>query len=678
MSARTADAALPPAGLAAAALLFWGVLTGRLVLGAGLALLIEGRRVVRFRWETSEPLLARIWQSCIILFAVTVIVTLIRYGAARAGYEAFEWLAVVTSPIVLAQVYGTQTGIPVRVLTAVGFRRHAAVAAAGAGSRRVNLEYPYIATVLVAASAVKPGGPLFYAGVAALLGWAMLKNPARPRLNLAVTALAACVVAAAGYAGHIGLHNLHLAIEDRFVYGAGGRPDLGVDSSVTRIGTVGELKLSPAVAWRLREQHGRAPAYLRHASFNIWRRGMWMNIGALAFAPAQQGPGDRDDWRLSPPRPGAQAARLGLCGTGAGDPTYLPLPDTVLALCRLPAKSVARNGLAAVKVAGAPARLDFEVDYEAGLAGDTPPAKEDLDVPKLERAALQRVVERLDLAGAAPARALTRLSAFFAKHFRYSRYLAIDGLQDERAQSALQQFLEHDRRGHCEYFATATVLLLRQAGIPARYVTGYCVTEYDRRRQEYLIRGLHAHAWAQAWLDGAWHYVDTTPGNWLAVENEALPLLQPLRDWFQRVPFAIGRWRERPVGRAVTTAARWGALPLLLVYLWVRLFRGQRTRRVRARLPAALELRRPGMDSEWFRLEQDLVAALDARPRGEPVRVWWSRVGRRLSGALPAHVEQALTLHYRLRFDPGGLEPDDRRRLKTLADEARRALRLTR
>ena len=45
--------------------------------------------------------------------------------------------------------------------------------------------------------------------------------------------------------------------------------------------------------------------------------------------------------------------------------------------------------------------------------------------------------------------------------------------------SALDDFLNRSRAGHCEYFATATVLLLRAAGIPARYATGYSVQEVE-------------------------------------------------------------------------------------------------------------------------------------------------------------------------------------------------------
>ena len=52
------------------------------------------------------------------------------------------------------------------------------------------------------------------------------------------------------------------------------------------------------------------------------------------------------------------------------------------------------------------------------------------------------------------------------------------------------------KAGHCEYFATATVLLLREVGVRARYVTGYAVPESAREGDNYIIRERHAHAWA--------------------------------------------------------------------------------------------------------------------------------------------------------------------------------------
>lgn len=65
----------------------------------------------------------------------------------------------------------------------------------------------------------------------------------------------------------------------------------------------------------------------------------------------------------------------------------------------------------------------------------------------------------------------------------------------------LEQFLSIDRRGHCQYFASSLVMMLRSQGIPARIVVGYRTEEYNELGQYYVARQLHAHAWVEALLD---------------------------------------------------------------------------------------------------------------------------------------------------------------------------------
>lgn len=69
---------------------------------------------------------------------------------------------------------------------------------------------------------------------------------------------------------------------------------------------------------------------------------------------------------------------------------------------------------------------------------------------------------------------------------------------------------EGERRGHCQYFATAAVLLLRRAGHVARCVVGFASNEFDDRGV--VFRGLHAHAWTELVnAQGRWQRFDPTP-----------------------------------------------------------------------------------------------------------------------------------------------------------------------
>ena len=75
----------------------------------------------------------------------------------------------------------------------------------------------------------------------------------------------------------------------------------------------------------------------------------------------------------------------------------------------------------------------------------------------------------------------------------------------------VDMFMFDEQRGFCEHYASAFVVLLRAAGIPARVVTGYQGGEINTRGGGYMIvRQSDAHAWAEALLDGQWQRFDPT------------------------------------------------------------------------------------------------------------------------------------------------------------------------
>ena len=78
----------------------------------------------------------------------------------------------------------------------------------------------------------------------------------------------------------------------------------------------------------------------------------------------------------------------------------------------------------------------------------------------------------------------------------------------------LDQFLFDGKQGHCEYFATAMTVILREMEIPSRLVTGFIGGEYNRIGEYYLIRENDAHAWVEVFFPGSgWVTFDPTPGN---------------------------------------------------------------------------------------------------------------------------------------------------------------------
>ncbi len=58
----------PPPFLLGAALLFWGWQSGFLIVGAVMAVVLEGARLMKARWEFAEDDFSRVWTFCTLLF----------------------------------------------------------------------------------------------------------------------------------------------------------------------------------------------------------------------------------------------------------------------------------------------------------------------------------------------------------------------------------------------------------------------------------------------------------------------------------------------------------------------------------------------------------------------------------------------------------------------------------
>jgi len=78
-------------------------------------------------------------------------------------------------------------------------------------------------------------------------------------------------------------------------------------------------------------------------------------------------------------------------------------------------------------------------------------------------------------------------------------------------QDFVDWFLFEDKRGYCTYYATSMVMLLRAAGIPARYVEGF-VMPAKHQDSIYTITGRNAHAWVEVYFQGfGWLTFEPTP-----------------------------------------------------------------------------------------------------------------------------------------------------------------------
>ncbi|MFC1909736.1 DUF4129 domain-containing transglutaminase family protein [Chloroflexota bacterium] len=77
---------------------------------------------------------------------------------------------------------------------------------------------------------------------------------------------------------------------------------------------------------------------------------------------------------------------------------------------------------------------------------------------------------------------------------------------------AVDDFLFNTREGNCTNFATAMVVMLRCAGVPARISSGYILRQPDAAKNTYNIRPVDYHARPEAYFPGfGWIEFEATP-----------------------------------------------------------------------------------------------------------------------------------------------------------------------
>jgi len=153
-----------------------------------------------------------------------------------------------------------------------------------------------------------------------------------------------------------------------------------------------------------------------------------------------------------------------------------------------------------------------------------------LALPDITRQQAEALLEPFHLSGSHTARADT-IAAFVTNSAAYDRNTP--AMPREQEDFALW-FLQEADTGYCIHFATATTVLLRAAGVPARYVTGYLTEGIPGAAQ--TVTEADAHAWAEYYepiLD-CWIPLEATPGD--TVEMPPQPEFRPEPEGTQTRP----------------------------------------------------------------------------------------------------------------------------------------------
>jgi len=185
-----------------------------------------------------------------------------------------------------------------------------------------------------------------------------------------------------------------------------------------------------------------------------------------------------------------------------------------------------------------------------------------------------QIASKVNKSGGGRIEFLKAIENFFLRsgNFRYT--LNYTGVRRNDSLDPVEDFVRNHRTGHCEQFAAATTLMLRQQDIPARLVVGYHGGEFNALTDSFSVRASHAHAWVEAYLrpedcteemnqkgaagpGGAWMIVESTP----AISSAEIQSTDEAIDLARTV------WQDYVLGRDAEDSSASGNSP---VYGWVQ------------------------------------------------------------------------------------------------------------
>jgi len=315
---------------------------------------------------------------------------------------------------------------------------------------------------------------------------------------------------------------------------------------------------------------------------------------------------------------------------------------------------------------------------------DTPAVRPYLQMPAMDPR-VRRLADSLTAGLRSRIDRVRAIERYLSTELRYTLELP-----DTRSDATVEGFLFRRRAGHCEYFSTAMVMLLRSAGIPARNVTGFLGGEWNSFGNYMAVTGNDAHSWVEVWFPGVgWVPFEPTPAardSWMgdgaggrwgitlwfgAFEHrwykwvvdydldKQLGLLDRVNDLFSR----DGR-DGRPGGegggvpRGVAVVIALGVAGVLLVSFWRRR-PAPRTEETRAYLALRRRYARARLGGS-----------------GGPLQFAERLVEEDAPGSAPAG--ELVRLYVRARFGREEIGEDGRARMRAALADAQRALRAAR
>jgi protein-glutamine gamma-glutamyltransferase len=259
-----------------------------------------------------------------------------------------------------------------------------------------------------------------------------------------------------------------------------------------------------------------SPGYLRANAFDVYHDSEWLSYThKQEIFPEESGPfgmyfaGRRNIFRLDRRDPADCQTMTIEHESRFADAVFTPLGTLFL---EAPFHLIFRDENDIVQVSNVRAGLSYRIGYRLTDYRRPPDGLQELrmlGVPRNLDRHIAALAQKIFAGCNTTAGKIQAVVRYFNTHYTYALGLDVPPNQDK-----LTYFLLNATTGYCEYFASGAAILLRLAGVPTRYVTGFLVTEQDPQTGLWIARNMDAHAWAEAWdrRRNQWTIVEATVG----------------------------------------------------------------------------------------------------------------------------------------------------------------------